>query len=369
VLVKVYHIPEIGDKTEVRDAGYSNGDRRVSFTANHFSLYAVQEVPREQTGDGGAGGKGGDPDSLNWDGETIDVRWYDPNDSDGVYYIYDAADLAGLAAIVNGLYNEEIIYIYGDDSKEKIKASSSVDTDPDGPKGNNQSTAQYHYGTDDFADKTVIVMANINMGAGNNYMPVGGQYLMGKNDSTTKISSSFNGTFDGGGNSITIYTDRHCSNGNYGDGSSVGLIGRLGVHDGEDGGPGEPDLRAVSPTVKNVAVYGSIKGNRSVGGIVGKIGKTNGGGYIENCANFATVVGTDAKGTGGIVGAAWNGGAILNCYNAGSVTGGWPAGGIAGSNEIRIENCYNIGPVSSTSSSSYAQSIGTYNGDGAMKAW
>ena len=34
-----------------------------------------------------------------------------------------------------------------------------------------------------------------------------------------------------------------------------------------------------------------------------------------------------------------------NCYNMGNVTGGWPAGGIAASNENSLSNCYNVGNV------------------------
>ncbi|MDR1589930.1 MAG: hypothetical protein LBS51_07035, partial [Oscillospiraceae bacterium] len=361
VTVKVNHIAENGAKTEVTDASYSNGDKNVSFTTNHFSLYAIEEVARQTTGgsSGEGGVQGGKPDSLLWDGETIDVRWYTPGQS--TYYISDGADLAGLAAIVNGIYNEDIIYIVGDDSHTKIVPTWSTDGDPDGPQGNNMSTARYAMGTDDFANKTVILGADINMGSAN-YMPIGGQYLMAKNDSTTKISASFNGTFDGGGHSVTLYTDRHCSNGNFGDGSSVGLIGRLGVHDSETGVTG-PDLRATTPTVKNVAVYGSVRGNRSVGGIVGKIGKTVGGGIIENCANFADVSNTDAKGVGGIVGAGWNGGVVRNCYNAGNISSSYtcPTGGISGSNEITLENCYNVGKISAASTS-FAMAIGTNNG-------
>jgi hypothetical protein len=188
-----------------------------------------------------------------------------------------------------------------------------------------------------------------------NYMPIGGQYLMTKNKPETRVDASFNGVFDGRGHSVTLNADRHVGTGNYGDGSSVGLIGRLGNHDNEG-------ARASGQTVKNVAVYGSVYANRAVGGVVGKIGKTNGGAVIENCANFASIRSTDAKGVGGIVGAAWNGGAIRHCYNAGTVNGTHPnpAGGIAGSVEIPIENSYSHGKV--TAPKGYAMGIGTNNG-------
>ena len=299
-----------------------------------------------------------------WDGKPIDVSWYNTTDTE--FHISTPAQLAGLAAIVNGSYNSDITDVIGDAS---CIVNNASDNDTEG--SNNLSSDIYHYGADDFNGKTVYLDADIDMGgrydastdtwSGPNYMPVGGQYLMEKNDSSTKLSASFNGTFDGQGHIVAnIYCDRHCSNGNYGDGSSVGLIGRLGCHDGDD-----VSMRADTPTVRNVVITGYIHANRSVGGIVGKIGKTNEGALIENCANLASVSNTDAKGLGGICGAAWNGGIIRNCYNAGEIssTYGCPTGGIAGSNEIALENCYNVGTISAARDS-YAMAIGTNNGGG-----
>jgi hypothetical protein len=300
-----------------------------------------------------------------WDGKTIDVSWYTPDAT--TYYISTPAQLMGLAAIVNGIYNADITTIIGNAAYivdnvggEELTTGSS-----------NLSTTSYHYGSDDFNGKTIYLTADLDMGgvynaakdtwSGPNYMPIGGQYLMTKNDSTTKLGSSFCGTLDGQGHMIyNIYCDRHCSSGNYGDGSSVGLIGRLGVHDSDP-----ESSRPTAPAVRNLGITGYIRANRSVGGIVGKIGKTVNGATIENCANYATISNTDAKGCGGIVGAGWNGGVVRNCYNAGTVSSSYtcPTGGISGSNEITIENCYNIGTISA-SADSYAMAIGTNNGGG-----
>ena len=163
--------------------------------------------------------------------------------------------------------------------------------------------------------------------------------------------------FDGQGNSVTIVCDRH-SSGNYGDGANVGLIGRLGAGDYDS-----TELWPSGVAVRNVAVYGSVYANRSVGGIVGKIGKTADTAIIENCANFASIEATDAKGTGGIVGASWNLSLVKNCYNAGTVknTGKPSVGGISGSNEGQIVNCYNVGTVIASGSTA---SIATDNGGG-----
>jgi hypothetical protein len=357
VSVKVFRLGESSEKTDMKASYVSGSPGSVSFEMDRFGVYAIEEAERPVANPGEPGASG-NPTALVWDGETIDLSWYNPAASE--YHISYPAELAGLAAIVNGIYNEDIRYIFGD---EKYIVNNVVEGASSG--GGNMTTGTYHYGADDFNGKIVYLDANINMGAGNNYMPIGGQYLMAKNDYSTKLSSSFCGTLDGQGHSVTIYADRHCSTGNYGDGASVGLIGRLGVHDGD-----AAELRPTNPTVKNLAVYGSVRGNRHIGGVVGKIGKTaynngntSGGAIIESCANFASISSTDSKGIGGIVGASWNGGTIRNCYNAGQIAGGTPAGGIAGSNEIRIENCYNVGTISSSNGKSYAMAIGSFNGD------
>ncbi|MDR2132538.1 MAG: S-layer homology domain-containing protein, partial [Clostridiales Family XIII bacterium] len=317
-------------------------DWDVTLTAEFIESEAPVEDPLKGSGDVSA---------WVWDGKSIDLTWFDPEASS--YHIKTPAQLAGLAALVNGLYNREIDTIAGDASYIRVNTGLG---DENGPQGNNKSTATFHYGAYNFAGKTVYLDNDIDMGDAN-YMPIGGQYLMTKNKSETHIDASFNGVFDGRGHSVTINVDRHVSTGNYGDGQSVGLIGRLGVHDNDDA-----SLRPEGAAVKNVAVYGSVRANRSVGGVVGKIGKTNGGAVIENCANFAAISSTDAKGVGGIVGAAWNGGSIKNCYNAGTVNGTHtnPAGGVAGSVEIPIENSYSYGRV--TAPSGYAMAIGTNNG-------
>jgi hypothetical protein len=288
-----------------------------------------------------------------WDGTTIDVSWYDAAEVE--FHLSTPEELMGLAAIVNGIYNKDITTVIGDDENTKIVANVEGEAPP---QGDSQSTSAYHFGADDFNGKIVYLDADIDMGGVANFMPIGGQYLMEPNDYSTKLSSSFNGTFDGQGHWVTnIYASRQCTTENFGDGTSIALIGRLGCHDGDP-----QSIWPDSPAVRNVAVSGYVRGNRSVGGIVGKIGKTKAGGIIENCANFATVVATDAKGTGGIVGASWNGGVLRNCFNVGDVTGGWPAGGISGSNEIAIENCYSIGTIASDAGNRYTQAIGTDNG-------
>ena len=250
--------------------------------------------------------------------------------------------------------------------------------------GNNMVSADnFFYGMDDFNYKTVNVVADMNFGATKSgdrwdtsspiYMPIGGQYCMlPGNEMTnawTKIGSSFNGTLDGKGHSFTNVFAEYYANTAFGDSSTIGIVGRLGVHDNDP-----PAIRGYNPTVRQLVLEsGYVAGRRSVGGIVGKIGKTtfnNGdgsiGGIVEFCVNKATVKSTDSKGLGGIVGASWNGGIVQYCANFGRIASTYsnPTGGVVGSNEIPVRNSYNVGTISAARDS-YAMGIGTNNGGGA----
>lgn len=341
---------------------------------------------------------------VTWDG-TIDVNWYDKDDKDGTYEIAYAAQLAGLAAITNGLFNQyplttdeggHLVPDVGEDGSVNgttepfynvfasgdaatvvvgdIKKISATSDDKASGEQNETTTDVFWLGAEDFKGKTVCLTADLDMGGsytgdrtdsanwtGPNYMPIGGAYSMTPGNGYTKISASFNGTFDGQGHMVyNLYCYRMAEDANYGDNADVGLIGRLGVHDHDD-----KSLYA-NVAVKNVAVDGNIRSRRSVGGVVGKVGK-NLSACIENCLNFATVTNTDAKGCGGIVGAGWNDVVIKNCANFGYIYTTYKnAGGIVGSSEAAVTNCYNFGYVGA-STASYAQAMGTNNGGASWK--
>lgn len=337
-----------------------------------------------------------------WDGVSLDVSWYDEDAQ--TLYISTPAQLVGLAAIVNGIYNMETTAIWddadGDGTAEAYTPQEYAQLEnrkirprcsEAGTGSNNMvTTNSYWYGAKsddttpaDLNGQTVLITADLDMGGwqrddgtwtGARYTPIGGQYLMHyldygawKSDGYSHLGSSFNGTLDGQGHTITnIYCDRYGAGSNYGDSASIGLIGRLGIHDND---PAE--LAAVNPTVRNIAVTGYFYGRRSVGGIVGKTGRTSAqllrdgstGAIIENCLNFAQVKNTDTKGCGGIVGAGWNAGVVRCCANFGPVSSSYacPTGGISGSNEISLENCYNVGQITCPYLT-YAMAIGTNNG-------
>ena len=339
-----------------------------------------------------------------WDGRTLDVSWYDEESE--TLFISTPAQLAGMAAIVNGIYNAEIDLILDDADGDgvvegytpvqyaalenrKIRAKSSTG-ETGGAYGNNLVTSNtYWYGAmrddttlADFNGRKVYITADLDMGGyqkdgkwtGARYMTIGGQSLMHyidyaaeRSDGFSHLGSSFNGTLDGQGHYINnLYCDRYAAGTNYGDSQSIGLVGRLGNHDNDP-----TSIAAVNPTVRRISVSGYVYGRRSVGAIVGKIGQTTAsriadgsvGGIIEQCMNYAEVHNTDAKGCGGIVGAGWNKGRVISCANFGDIfsTYNCPTGGIVGSNEIKIINCYNVGHISAASDS-FAMAIGTNNG-------
>ena len=142
----------------------------------------------------------------------------------------------------------------------------------------------------------------------------------------TNNSSGFQGCFDGNGHTISgLYLD-------YSDLTTYYADGLFGIIEEE-------------ATVKNVGVVDSYIGIGSRhekylggGGIVGR----NNGGTVENCYNTGTVKGELS--IGGVVG--FNLGLVSNCYNSGVISGSQGVGGVIGINEGDVENCYSIGAVS-----------------------
>ncbi len=293
-----------------------------------------------------------------WDG-TVDISWYDPNAS--TYEISTPAQLAGLAALVNGITAPDCPKVVGDTSL--LRYTVKEDAALVGAAGGGVTDRVYVSSTD-FSYKTVYLTADLDMGgrqsasgewSGPNWTPIGGAYALDSNamsGDSLVLSSHFNGVLDGQGHSIkNLYCNRFTQRG-FAYSQSIGLVGCLG------GDPGcgasanaQPLENGWQPTVRNLLLEsGSVYGRRRVGGIVGAIGSTTNGVIIENCANRAQVRNTDAKGLGGIAGYGGGKGTIRSCYNAGAITTTYtcPTGGILGSNcGVDIYNCYNVGTISS----------------------
>lgn len=235
-------------------------------------------------------------------GEKVDadISWY--KDADNEFTLTNAAELFGLAQLVNGGTN--------------------------------------------FANKTVKLGEDIDL-IGYIWTPIGiGNY-------------SFKGVFDGGNHKITSMNVRAADTHNVGlfgyvsggtvknlqvEGS-VSYTGNTYVYGDVGGIVGcLGDSGAVTNCLSKVTVEGSGK-IANVGGVVGNLIA----GTINLCWNEGTVNGGSGS-VGGIVGTN-SGGTVTNCANFGTVTGSSTAGGISGSGAVA--NSYNLGNVTGAENTTY----------------
>ena len=348
-----------------------------------------------------------------WDG-AVDVTWYNETDAD--FYIYNPAQLAGVAAIVNGnidglTENYEVRGYRSDLTGESNKGlpdfivsdhyeETTLAAQARGPadKGRKEH---------DFKNRTIHLMSDMDMGGTDgsdvymaagydiavddpslnwnrnlhkdeypNWTPIGGEYLMDVEDYNTMNIAFFNGVLDGNGHSIE---NLYCYRWSYrkegysafGYSQGVGLIGAMAcLYDDDRGTETQPELM---PGVRDLSLSGFVYGRRMVGGIAGVVGggvssvdgnAVTSGVTFENIANHAYAYCTDAKGLGGIIGSSYVKGSIINCYNTGRIEANYPAptGGIVGANEgMDIFCCYNTGTIY-TNGNSRGRGIGADGG-------
>lgn len=232
-------------------------------------------------------------------GEKVDadISWY--KDADNEFTLTNAAELFGLAQLVNGGTN--------------------------------------------FANKTVKLGEDIDL-IGYIWTPIGiGNY-------------SFKGVFDGGNHKITSMNVHaagiYCAGlFGYVSGGTVknlrveGSVKYTGGTFGYVGGiVGCCDSSGkVTNCLSKVMI--AAQGNYYVGGVVGNLIT----GTINLCWNEGTVNGGSGS-VGGIVGTN-SGGTVTNCANFGTVTGSSTAGGISGSGAVA--NSYNLGNVTGAENTTY----------------
>jgi uncharacterized repeat protein (TIGR02543 family) len=221
------------------------------------------------------------------DASNYDTSWYNTTDTD--FTVSTAAQLAGLAVLVNG--------------------------------GN------------DFKGKTVTLTADADL-TDHNWTPIGDRRPISNN-----VYAEFAGVFNGGGHSIGNMTVN--INNNYGGlfGVLTGTVKNVSV----SGSGNKAQYRNGGivgenhGTIENCTNASTVAGDDGTGGIAG-----SNSGAITNCSNTGSV--TAEIDTGGIAGS--NSGTITNCSNTGSVTGSNNIGGIAGLNDKgTIANCSNAGTV------------------------
>ena len=161
--------------------------------------------------------------------------------------------------------------------------------------------------------------------------------------------SSYTGTFDGQGYTISgLYFNNPTSSyvGLFGSIGANGKISNVGVLDSyfqfSELGGGVCGVN--HGTVRDCKNTGSVRGLAAIGGVCGLNEK---GGIIENSFNEGTVSGTgdNVQKVGGVSGN--NNGTIKSCYNTASVSGQNSVGGVCGLNSRGIiTNCFNEGTVS-----------------------
>lgn len=327
-----------------------------------------------------------------WDG-AVDVSWYDPEKKS--FDISTPAQLAGLAAIVNGMVDEnetseDQIYDPGGRSvREGSWHHKHINTVKEKTllieqQGGGVEDVVYRlpavrtkgiFASDDLYDdmkyRTVNITADINMGS-KNFSCIGGKHAMntakGVKDPKV-IDTRFHGVLDGHGHTVTINCNKYSYKG-FAYAWNIGLVGYLGGAVDRENSDAKDNIinyaKENHPTVRNIVVKGSVLGRRCVGGIVGRIGETNYSCVVENCANYATVKATDKRGSGGIVGAAWGRSVIRNCYNAGEIYSQYEElGGIVASNGYKsgaadVVNCFNVGTVRRANVSAAGEISGAY---------
>jgi hypothetical protein len=237
-------------------------------------------------------------------------------------------------------------------------------------------------------------------GTGEYYAQIKNWNLANKTYSTSPVTTSFNGTFEGLGNEISHLTIRNTTTGFSGLFDSLdfsAVVRDVNLKQVDISGPGDVGALAggsIGMVIDNVHVSGQISApaGSKVGGLVGI-----GSGLTVNCLSTATIlvsgdaivggligrkvddhkadvvasystgpVSAGGTAAGGLIGESLGNGTVLNSYAIGNVTGAnaAPAGGIigirspSGGSSTSIMNSYSIGMVSGGSGAPVGGSIG-----------
>jgi len=198
-----------------------------------------------------------------------------------------------------------------------------------------------------FEGKTVMLDADIDLAAYDNWMPIG--------------TTAFKGTFDG--NHKTIENLKITS------GGTVGLFGKVegatikdvivkGSVNATGDYAGLVVGMATGVVMSAVSTYGTLVGAGDyTGGIIGRTLPGAAASVVDCTNNVAVTVDVDNTKTGGIVGNAKGTGAIERCVNKGAIVGSI-AGGITGySMDCSIIDCVNEGTVTEAPNSEAPYSL------------
>ena len=260
-----------------------------------------------------------------WNGTDVDISWYVGHESDTEFSISTAAQLAGLAKLVND--------------------------------GNN------------FSGKTIKLTADIDLNS-KEWTPIGTQ------------GNPFKGVFDGGQHSVA---NLKLENTDDSGSAMIGLFGNINsgtvsnltvsgeVSEGGIACDGGITGNAASATIVNC--ISSVKIIDTMGSYIGGIaGNISGNTTIKNCSYTGEMSGVELTCAGGIVGQIEDSGKVQNSYAVGTLAvpadgSGTFAGGIVGFGGT-AQNCYYLCKVSNEDKSVYVDGTGaekdiTKTGEGA----
>ena len=159
-------------------------------------------------------------------------------------------------------------------------------------------------------------------------------------------ANPFNGTFDGGGFTISGLTNvipyEFDPNDHHGASSSYCNLG-LSMDPAQSA---SGLFGYISGTIRDLGVTNvNITGGVNVGGVVGVI---VGGGKVENCYTTGSVTGSES--VGGVVGSGIGGGSVINSRSSATVSGQFRVGGVAGG-DVSVTNSHFTGTVSGNAGS------------------
>ena len=218
----------------------------------------------------------------------------------------------------------------------------------------------------------VTVTLNADITLSGEWTPIGN----GARTGSSYTGSSFKGTFNGNGKTIsgvekTTTTSADTAVGLFGvvDGGTVkdlNVIVDINVPSSACAG-GAIGLLTGGGAASNITVGGNMTVNNG-GGIVGRMLID---GTISDCVNNADITASKAN-VGGIVGAAYYTAidkemTIKNCVNNGTITtSAGVAGGIVGLSAANVSNCTNTGAVTSSGGTSVGGIVGEQQSYGAV---
>lgn len=332
---------------------------------------------------------------------NYDTSWYDNNQSATEFTLNDAADLAGLAVIVNGLNGHAKDNFAGKTIKLADNGTFNLSAHTWTPIGNSSNVDEYFKGTFDgnsengttitgmtildangkaglFSTANSAIIKNIRISTGYISVASGLNIKVGgivgyAYDATTIKECSFDGTIATGNSSSSNYnyfggivgetysevTIKDCRT----DGTIFGNGTYMGGIVGYSYGTSAKDVTILHCTNEAELRPGSYT---AVGGIVG-YSRITGNLTVSACVNNEDITPTvSATNLGGIVGriSGADSAAITGCTNSAALTSGNSAnmGGIVGySNQsTTITDCHNSGTVTNSSVGKYPEL--TYTG-------